>query len=419
MSKAWKIVLIVAVVIVLLGVAWRISAKNRSIPRVTTTRVEPEDMVSKVTANGKIQAEKRVDLSALVMGQIVNLAVRNGDLVRKGDFLLQIDRNQAAAGEAGSAAAVEASLAARDSSKVTLEQARRDWERAKKNYQAGILPEADSQKAKAMLETAEADFEAAVRRIDQSRANLNASRDTLSKTTVRAPIGGVVTDLPVKEGEVTVIGTMNNPGTQLMTISDMSSVEAVLMVDETDVPNVTVGQKALVSIEAYPDRAFEGLVTQVENSPIPRNDPELQGLITTSDAINFKVRVKVLHPPEAIRPGFSVTADVITGSKPSVLAVPLASIVVRDSPKAEKTAAGRIKTESGVYVLRDGKARFVPVQLGLAGELKVEVTSGLARGQEILTGPFKILRTLKDGSQVKVEKEKKGGEGSESAGGSS
>ena len=419
MSKAWKIVLIVAVVAVLLGVAWRISAKNRSIPRVTTTRVEHEDMVSKVTANGKIQAEKRVDLSALVMGQIINLAVRNGDLVRKGDFLLQIDRNQAAAGEAGSAAAVEASLAARDSSKATLEQARRDWERAKKNYQAGILPEADSQKAKAMLETAEADFEAAVRRIDQSRANLNASRDTLSKTTVRAPIGGVVTDLPVKEGEVTVIGTMNNPGTQLMTISDMSSVEAVLMVDETDVPNVTVGQKALVSIEAYPDRAFEGLVTQVENSPIPRNDPELQGLITTSDAINFKVRAKVLHPPEAIRPGFSVTADVITGSKPSVLAVPLASIVVRDSPKAEKTAAGRIKTESGVYVLRDGKARFAPVQLGLAGELKVEVTSGLARGQEILTGPFKILRTLKDGSQVKVEKEKKGGEGSESAGGSS
>ena len=419
MSKKWKIILAAAAVLALLIVWWQVSAKNKKIPRVTTAKVGPEDMVSKVTANGKIQAEKRVDLSALVMGQIVNLAVRNGDQVRKGDFLLQIDRNQAAAGEAGSAAAVEASLAARDSSKATLEQARRDWERAKKNYQAGILPEADSQKAKAMLETAEADFEAAVRRIDQSRANLNASRDTLSKTTVRAPIGGVVTDLPVKEGEVTVIGTMNNPGTQLMTISDMSSVEAVLMVDETDVPNVTVGQKALVSIEAYPDRAFEGLVTQVENSPIPRNDPELQGLITTSDAINFKVRVKVLHPPEAIRPGFSVTTDVITGSKPSVLAVPLAAIVVRDSPKAEKTAAGRIKTESGVYVLRDGKARFVPVQLGLAGELKVEVTAGLARGQEILTGPFKILRTLKDGSQVKVEKEKKGGEGSESAGGSS
>jgi len=193
-----------------------------------------------------------------------------------------------------------------------------------------------------------------------------------------------------------------------LTISDMSSVEAVLMVDETDVPSVKVGQKALVAIEAYPDRAFEGVVTQVENSPIPKNDPELQGLITTSDAINFKVRVKVLQPPDAIRPGFSVTADVITGSKPKVLAVPLASIIVRDSPNAEKTAAGRIKTESGVYAFEGGKARFVPVQLGLAGELNVEVSSGLKTGQEILTGPFKVLRALKDGDRVKVEKEKKG-----------
>ena len=410
MSKTWKIVLICVAVVVLLAILGKISADDRKIPRVTTARVAVEDMVSKVTANGKVQAEKKVDMSALVMGQIVNLAVRNGDPVRKGDFLLQIDRNQAAAGEAGSAAALQASVAARDSAKATLEQARRDWDRAQKNYAAGIIPEADSQKAKMALETAEADFEAAVRRIDQSQANLSASRDTLSKTTVRAPINGIVTDLPVKEGEVTVIGTMNNPGTQLLTISDMSSVEAVLMVDETDVPNVKVGQKALVAIEAYPERSFEGVVTQVENSPIPKNDPELQGLITTSDAINFKVRVKVLQPPDAIRPGFSVTADVITGSKPKVLAVPLASIIVRDSPKGEKTAAGRIKTESGVYALEGGKARFVPVQLGLAGELNVEVTSGLKTGQEILTGPFKVLRALKDGERVKVEKEKKSGE---------
>jgi HlyD family secretion protein len=408
MSKSWKIVIICVAVVVVLAILGKIAADDRKIPRVTTARVAVEDMVSKVTANGKVQAEKKVDMSALVMGQIVNLAVKNGDPVRRGDFLLQIDRNQAAAGEAGSAAALQASVAARDSAKATLEQARRDWERAQKNYAAGIIPEADSQKAKMALETAEADFEAAVRRIDQSQANLSASRDTLSKTTVRAPINGIVTDLPVKEGEVTVIGTMNNPGTQLLTISDMSSVEAVLMVDETDVPSVKVGQKALVAIEAYPDRSFDGVVTQVENSPIPKNDPELQGLITTSDAINFKVRVKVLQPPDAIRPGFSVTADVITGSKPKVQAVPLASIIVRDSPNAEKTASGRIKTESGVYALEGGKANFVPVQLGLAGELNVEVASGLKSGQEILTGPFKVLRALKDGDRVKVEKEKKG-----------
>src|SRR5712691_9716240 len=352
MSKTWKIVLLVAAVVVVLLVVAQVSARNRRIPRVTTTRVELEDMVSKVTANGKIQAERKVDLSALVMGQIVNLAVRNGDRVRKGDFLLQIDRNKAVAEEAGSAAALEGSLAARDSSRATLAQAERDFERAKKNYDARILPEADFQRARATLETAQADFQVAQRRVEQNRANLSASRDTLSKTTVRSPLDGVVTDLPVKEGEVTVIGTMNNPGTQLMTVSDMSSVEAVLMVDETDVPSVKIGQKAVLSIEAYPDRSFEGLVTQVENSPIAKNDADLQGLITTSDAINFKVRVKILRPPETIRPGFSITADVITGSKDHVLAVPLAAVIIRDSARQEKTAAGRIKTETGVYALQ-------------------------------------------------------------------
>jgi len=410
-----KIIAAVILVLVVWFVGMSVARKRNQATEVSVAKVKLQDVVAKVTANGKIQAEKKVELSALVMGQIVNLAVRDGNIVKKGDFLLQIDRNRAVAEEAGSAAALAGSLAALDSAQATLAQARREAERAKRNYDAKILPEADQQKAKSGLETAEADYQVAQRRVEQNRANLNASRDTLSKTTVRAPIDGVVTNLPVKEGEVTVIGTMNNPGTQLMTISDMATVEAVLMVDETDVPTVQVGQKAILSIEAYPNRAFEGLVTQVENSPISKTDPELQGLITTSDAINFKVRVKLLHPPERIRPGFSVSADVITGSKPKALAVPLAAIIVRDSPKGEKTATGRIKTESGVYVLKDGKAKFLPIQLGLAGELKVEVTGGLSDGQEIITGPFKTIRTLKEGDKVKIEKEKKGAESSASA----
>ena len=408
MSRTWKIVIAAVAVLAVLVIVGQVSARDRKIPRVTTAKAAMDEMVSKVTANGKIQAEKKVDLSALVMGQIVNLAVRDGDRVKKGDFLLQIDRNRAVAEEEGSAAALAGSLAGLDSARATLAQAQRDADRARRNFEANILAEADQQRTKAALETAQADLEVAQRRVEQNRAALNASRDTLSKTTVRAPIDGVVTNLPVKEGEVTVIGTMNNPGTQLMTISDMASVEAVLMVDETDVPSVRVGQKAILSIEAYPDRGFEGTVTQVENSPISKTDSELHGLITTSDAINFKVRVKLLHPPERIRPGFSVTADVITGSKPRALAVPLAAIVVRDSPKGERTAAGRIKTESGVYVIRDGKVKFLPVRLGLSGELKVEVAGGLSDGQEIVTGPFKTLRTLKEGDRVKIENEKKG-----------
>src|SRR5262249_31211441 len=220
MSKTWKIILIAVALLALLVVAAQISARDKKIPRVTTAKVAQEDMVSKVTANGKVQAERKVELSALVMGQIVNLAVRNGDRVKKGDFLLQIDRNRAAGEAAGSAAALEGSLSARDSARATLAQAQRDFERAKRNYDSKILPEADYQRARATFETAQADFQVAERKVEQNRANLNASRDTLSKTTVRSPISGIVTDLPVKEGEVTVIGTMNIQGTQLMTISD-------------------------------------------------------------------------------------------------------------------------------------------------------------------------------------------------------
>jgi len=417
LSRGWKIAIVLAVIVIaLIGLGKMQSAKAK-IPRVTVAKVERQDIVSKVTANGKVQAEKKVALSALVMGQIVNLAVREGDRVKKGDFLLQIDKNQAAAGEAGSAAALAASLSDRDSARATMEQARRDFDRAKKNFEAKILSEADYQKAKSTLDTATAAFQATQNRIDQGRANLNGSRDTLSKTTVRAPLDGVITALPIKQGEVTVIGTMNNAGTQLMTISDMSTVEAVMMVDETDVPNVKVGQKAIVNVDAYPNHPFDGIVTEVGSSPILPNDPDLQGLTTTSDAINFKVRIKVLQPPDTIRPGFSVTADVITGTKPSVLTIPLSAVVVRDSPKGEKTASGKVKTEEGVYLYQQMKVKFLPIQTGLSGELSIEVKNGLDAGQQVVTGPFKALRTIKDGDKVMIEKEKKGGPGQ--AGGSS
>lgn len=411
LARKWKILIGVALALAVL-IGWAIYAsKMAKIPRVTVAKAERQDIVSKVTANGKIQAERKVDLSALVMGQIVNLAVREGDKVKKGDFLLQIDKNQAAAGEAGSAAALEASVSDVDSARATMEQARRDYDRARKNFEEKILSEADYQKAKSALDTASANFQAAQNRVNQNRANLNASRDTLSKTTVRAPLDGVVTALPIKEGEVTVIGTMNNAGTQLMTVSDMATVEAVMMVDETDMPNVKIGQKAIVNVDAYANHPFDGIVTEVGSSPILPNDPDLQGLTTTSDAINFKVRIKVLKPPETIRPGFSVTADIITGTKPDVLTIPLSAVVVRDSPTKEKTASGKIKTEEGVYLLEKGKVRFLKVQTGLAGELAVEVRGGLSGGEQIVTGPFKALRMIKDGDRAIVEKEKKGGPG--------
>jgi HlyD family secretion protein len=414
MNKSKRRVILLTVVAVVLaagGVFAYQRQKNKALP-VLTAKVETQDVVSKVTANGKIQAENKVEMSALVMGQIVNLAVREGDQVKKGEFLLQIDRNRAAAEEAGSNAALRASLADRDTAKSTMDQAELDFDRARRNFEARITPEADYQRARSTLETARSALEAAQNRVDQTRAGLSANRDTLSKTTVLAPIEGIVTTLRVKAGEVTVIGTMNNAGTRLLTISDMSTVEAVLMVDETDTPSVQVGQKAVLTIDAYPNQTFVGIVTEVGNSPILKDDPDLQGLTTTSDAINFKVKAKVLSPPPTIRPGFSVTADIITGTKQKVAAVPLAAVVVRDSPKGEKTETGKLKTEEGVYALRDGKAAFSRVKTGLSGELMIEVVTGVQPGEEIITGPFKALRQIKDGDRVKrmSEKEKKAAE---------
>jgi HlyD family secretion protein len=381
--------------------------KKHAPTEVAVAKVALEDVVAKVTANGKIQAEKKVDLAALVMGQIVNLAVREGDPVKTGDFLLQIDKTHATAEEAGSAAALSASQSQLDSARATLEQAQGDFTRAQDNYNSGIIPVADLQHAQAALDTARAAYQVAVHQIEQSRAVLNASRDDLSKTTVRSPIDGLITTLRIKAGEVTVVGTMNNPGTQLMTISDMSTVQAVLMVDETDTPSIALGQKAVLTMDSYPDRHFDGVVTEIGNSPIAKDDVELAGLITTSDAINFKVRVKLLDPPPSIRPGFSVTADIITGTRSKVPVIPLAAVVIRDSSKGEKDATGRLKTEQGVYTVVGGTARFVQVKTGLSGELQIEVTDGLKPGAEVVTGPFKTLRTIKDGARVKVMTEER------------
>ena len=414
MSKKTKIILGTGVAVVVIGaLTAAIRNKDKDVPRVTTAKVEKVDLVSKVTANGKIQAKRKVDMSALVMGQIVNLAVKEGDHVKKGQLLLQIDRAQLAA----QAQASEATLAAMghdlEAARATAAQAKFDFERANEQHKGNILADAELQKAKSAMETAEANLAATESRMNSTMATLAASRDSLSKTTVTSPLDGIVTALPVKEGEVTVIGTMNNAGTQLLTISDMGEVEAVMMVDETSVPGVKVGQKAALSIDAYPNKKFDGTVTEVGSSPILKNDPDLLSLTANSEAINFKVKIRVENPPETIRPGFSVTADVVTARRDGATAIPLQALIVRDVEKKDKApAAGRPETEEGVYTVKEGKLAFTKVKTGIAGELLIEVTEGPKPGSEIVTGPFKVLRTVKDGDRVIIEKEgdkKKGG----------
>jgi HlyD family secretion protein len=391
------------VVLILLVIIGSISFKGKDGPHVTTEKVKREDLISKVTANGKIQAERKVDMSALVMGQIVNLAVQEGDHVKKGEFLLQIDKAQSVAQADAQSAALQAALADRDVAKANFLKARQDFGRAKKNYEGKILSQADYQAAVASLDSSKAALDATERRVEQARANLAASRDTLSKTTVRSPINGVVTSLPIKEGEVTVIGTMNNAGTELMTVSDMSTMEAILMVDETDLPAVKIGQHAVLTIDAYPNQTFDAIVTEVGASPVQANDPDLQGLIVNTDTINFKVKAKVINPPDTIRPGFSVTADILTGKRSDALAIPIQALVVRDVP-GKRTVTGAPLTEQGVYVVTKGdRIAFRKVDTGITGELMIEAKSGVQLGDQIVTGPFKTLRQIKDGDRIVVD----------------
>jgi HlyD family secretion protein len=417
MSKKTKIIGGLAAAVVVVGaLTAAIRGKDKDLPRVTTAKVEKMDLVAKVTANGKIQARNKVDMSALVMGQIVNLAVKEGDHVKKGQLLLQIDRVQLAAQAQGKEASFAAMRHDLDAAKANAEQAHSDYERARQNFQAKILAEADYQKAKSAMDSADATLAATEQRMNSTSADLVASRDSLSKTTVTSPLNGIVTALPIKEGEVTVVGTMNNAGTQLMTISDMGEVEAVMMVDETSVPQVKLGQKASLSIDAYPNRKFSGTVSEVGSSPIPKTDPDLLTLVQNTEAINFKVKIRLDAPPDTIRPGFSVTADIVTGRVDGATAIPIQALVVRDVQAKDKTptpGGGRPQTEEGVFLVKDGKIAFENVETGIAGELMIQVKSGPKPGDQIVTGPFKVLRQVKEGDKVLIDK----GEGGDKKGG--
>jgi HlyD family secretion protein len=401
--KRWWIA---AAVLVAGGIgAW--FAMNRG-PKPTLVQVGTvgrEDLQAKVSANGRVQAQKKVDISATIAGQITRLAVEEGDRVSKGQFLLQIDAVSPRAAARSSEASMQALLRELDSARATLEQARLDLQRAEDNFGAGIIPVAELDRARTALATAEASTRAVERRGEQARASLEGARDTLAKTTVLAPMDGVVTARRVEEGEVAVIGVLNQPGTVLLTISDMSVVETELEVDETSIPSVKLGQESVIRIDAYPNRTFTGVVTEVGSSPIQRTAAAAQ-----NEAIKFLVKVEIKDPPEGIKPGLSVQADILTGFRSQALVVPLQALVVRDIERkpGETPKPGEPRDEEGVYLIEDGKARFLPLKTGLLGELSIEVLDGLKGGETLITGPFRVLRTLKPGDLVKPEPKKEG-----------
>lgn len=365
---------------------------------VQVAPVGRENLQAKVSANGTIQAVTKADISANVIGQVTRLAVKEGDLVKKGQFLMEIDPRNARANADAMQASLQAAQSQVDSASANLAQTKSDFDRAKANRAAGIISAADFERARTAFDTARADQKTAQRRMDQARANVSQSHVGLGYSTITAPMDGVVTARRIELGETAVPGIQNQAGTVLLTISDMSKVEAEMEVDEASIPTVKLGQEAQVRIDAYPNQVFQGQVTEVGGSPILKT--------SVNDATKFKVKVWIKNPPLTIKPGLSAQADIFTGSRDQALAIPFQALVMRDiKPKpGESIKPGAPREEEGVYLIESGKAKFVPVKTGLMGDLSVEVISGLKGGETLITGPNRALRELKGGESVQADK---------------
>jgi HlyD family secretion protein len=398
---------------------------------VTTEAVAARDLEAIVTASGTIQPKRSVNISAETMGKVVELAVVEGQEVKAGQHLLQIDpRNletQVQNREASLASArsqLEQTRAQIENSRVALQQSKDTLKRQEELWKAGLIPREAYERAvndTAMRETDVKVMEQSLltqqERIKQEEANLAGARHDLTKVRVSSPISGIVTRLNVEEGETAVVGTMNNAGTVLLTIADLSIIETEIEVDETDIPYIRMGLPAKVSIDALPNQEFTGTVTEVGNSPI-------QTAGAAQRATNFKVVVTIDGEVPGVRPGFTCTATITTATRQQVPAVPIQAMTVRELPvdlegnimrSSRPAGAARavrtptdlpegqvLKEIEGAFVVADGKAVFTPVKIGIAGERYFEVVEGLTIGDAVITGPFASVRNLRDGDAVQV-----------------
>ncbi|HET6200252.1 MAG TPA: efflux RND transporter periplasmic adaptor subunit [Candidatus Acidoferrales bacterium] len=456
--KTWKkVALIVGVAVVLLIiVVVSIKQANKGVVTVQTGEVAKQSITSLVTASGEIRPQDYTNVLGQGFGKITDIDVKEGDIVKRGDVLLRVESIQPAADVKAQQANLQAmqagvqSAAANDTStqadvaqaQANLDKAEQDWKRGQSLYKEGLIPKQDFDALQATHDADVAALAASKARSQQARALLAQSgfqqqqsaatlihqRDVLNKTTYEAPISGIVTYVPVKVGENVVPGIQNAEGSFLLTLSDMAVVNAEVMVDETDIPNVKVGQSADVTIDAYPGQIFKGHVADVGEEAILRTS----GLATTQqtsansqEARDFKVHVRLDNPPKQTRPGLSCTAKIQTAHRADVLTIPIQALAMRsheelkaDEEKNNKEsgvtlAAAKPATNpdgtpanddvQGVFVVRASKAVFVTVQTGITGITDIEVTSGLKAGDVIVTGSYKALRTLRSGTAIKVD----------------
>jgi len=446
-----KILLIAAAVIVAVALVTVFVYKQQSgYTKVLTAKVHKQDLSTIVSGTGQIKPTTYVNVGANVMGRVTHFYVKEGDSVRKGQMVATIENVQQRANVAGQEAAISAAktdinsyIAAEktaeanvERAKADLEQKKLDWDRAQSLFKAGIMArqDFDSKKAaydtdvatvaqmQAQLNQAKAQTESARGHLQTQVATLRANQDMLEKTIAIAPFDGIVTNMPVKEGETVVTGIQNTAGSTLMTLADMSMITAEVKVDETDIVNIKNGQPADVTVDAIPGKVFKGHVTLVGDQALLRSTgiATSQSTTGTEEAKDFKVVVTLDQPTSELRPGLSTTAKITTAQKPNVLALPIQALTTFTPPPptsgnsnveaASSSSSNKTPPVQGVYVVdKDAhgkqRAKFVPVTTGITGATDIEVTSGLQDGQEIVTGPYKILRGLKNGALLKRDKQ--------------
>jgi HlyD family secretion protein len=437
-----KIIIGAVIVVALVAiVVANLTLKRSNAATVNVEPIKKQRLEAIVSASGTIQPKRSVNISADTMGRVTDLAVNEGDRVKQGQFLLQIDprnlRSRVESGEAGvkaTASQLEQARVQVESSRTALLLAQENVRRQRELWKQGLTTKETLDRTENETKLREIELQERSRavdtlrlRVEQERASLEGARYDLSKVRIESPINGLVTRRNIEEGETVVIGTMNNPGTVLLTIADMSVIEAEVEVDETDIPGVKIGQKAIIRIDAVPNKTFNGKVTEVGNSPIQATGQQAGA---GQQATNFKVVVTIEGEVPDVRPGFTCTSEITTATRDVALSVPIQALAVRElifdekgqivrPPKeegrrprrpslgaasAEELPKGQTRREEeGVFVVRNNAAEFVPVKTGIAGEKYFELLSGPKEGEQVITGPFSSVRNLQDGDPVKVE----------------
>jgi HlyD family secretion protein len=415
MSKRtkWSVgIVLLVVVVAIIGIGAANRGGKGTVVRVD--EVQRRDLVASVTGSGQIQPHSKVDLSADISGRIVRLAVREGQMVTKGQFLLEIDPSTYQAAVQRMQAALFAARADLARAQANLSQASSNHQRSAEIRKANVTLVSDEQmeQLRTAVEVNEALFEAARYQVAQAEAGLRDARSNLAKTTITAPMSGRITRLNVEQGETAIMGTLNREAALLLTISDMGLLETKVRVDETQVARISVGDSAIVEIDAFPDTTFTGRVVEISNSSIRR-----AAAGPTDQAVDYEVRIQLVNAPPETRPDFSATAKIVTAQRSSALSIPIIALTVQENEALQRgdtaaTAAlgrqpvrqvGRRDVEGVFVVGEDNKVSFRPVRVGIAGEEYFEVLEGLQEGERIVAGSYQAIRGLKDGTLVREQ----------------